>query len=88
MTHQLHPDTTYADPDLVRGYIARRGVKTFHTADPEDLTSGVSPCGLTLADLIDAGWARGLRRRGLDLCKKCAGSVDLDAQLEDESEEE
>lgn len=84
----LHPDRQYPDPDLVRGYITRRKVKTFHVADPEDLESGLSACGLTLADMIDAGWARGLRRQGLTLCRNCeTGGADLDT-VEDESEEE
>lgn len=78
-------DTQYPDADLVSGFIARRGVKTFHVADQTKPKSGLSPCGKTLAELIDAGWARGLRRQGLTLCRKCAGSVDLDAEIpEDE----
>lgn len=35
----MHQDTTYPDPDLITAYIARKGVKTFHTEalefDPE-----------------------------------------------------
>jgi hypothetical protein len=72
------PARPYADPDLVRGYLSRRGVKTFHVANPAKLESGLTVCGLTMAELIDAGWARGLRRRGLNLCKPCANVVDLD----------
>ena len=72
-------DTRYPDPDLVAGYLTRRGVKTFHVAAPG--ASGKTSCGLTLADLIEAGWARGLRRRGLNLCAKCGQAVDLDAPL-------
>lgn len=78
-------DTAYPDPDLVTGYLARRGVQTFHTAKPG--TSGETGCGLTLADLIAAGWARQLRRRGLHHCLKCAKVVDLDAPLETEGDE-
>lgn len=73
-----NPDTSYPHADLVRGYIARRGVKTFHVADQDDPTSGDSVCGLNLAELIDAGWARGLRRQGLDLCRHCAEGHNLD----------
>lgn len=79
-----HPDRQYADPDLVSGFIARRNVKTFHVADPDNLESGLTACGLTIADLIDAGWARGLRRHGLSLCGNCANGVDLDAPQEEE----
>lgn len=87
-----HPDRQYADPDLVKGFITRRRVKTFHVADPENLESGLSACGRNLAEMIEAGWARGLRRQGVDLCKSCAsGGVNLDPdedEPEDESEEE
>lgn len=80
-----HPDRQYSDPDLVKGFISRRGVKTFHVADPENLESGLSACGLTLADLIEAGWARGLRRQDLSLCRNCAtGGADLDTPEEDQ----
>lgn len=75
-----HPDRQYPDPDLVKGFLSRRGVKTFHVADPDNLESGLSVCGLTLADMIDAGWARGLRRQGLDLCGNCAHGVNLDGE--------
>jgi hypothetical protein len=79
-----HPDRQYPDPDLVKGFIVRRKVKTFHVADPDNLESGLTACGLTLADMIEAGWARGLRRRGLSLCQNCAAGVDLDASQEEE----
>lgn len=68
---------TQTQPDLQTGYIARRKVKTFHVADLENPESGESVCGLTLADLINAGWARGLLRRGLELCRTCESGVDL-----------
>lgn len=77
----MHPDASpYPHPDLVRGYIARRRVKTFHVAGTEDPTN--TACGLDLDTLTDAGWARGLRRQGLTLCANCARTVDLDAELE------
>lgn len=75
-------DHDYADTDLVIGYLTRRGVKTFHVRKPS--TEGLTVCGKKIAELIEAGWARQLRRRGLDLCAKCAGTVDLDAPLEAE----
>jgi hypothetical protein len=64
--------------------MTRRGVQTFHVAAPG--ATGKTPCGLTLADLIEGGWARGLRRRGLTLHDKCAKAVDLDAALPELSE--
>lgn len=79
-------DHAYPHPDLVAGYITRRGVKTFHVRKPG--TEGVTVCGRNLAELIDGGWARQLRRRGLDLCSKCAGLVDLDAPLETDEDAE
>lgn len=82
-----HPDRQYQDPDLVKGYISRRGVKSFHVADPDNLESGLSACGRTLADMIEAGWARGLRRRGLNLCGNC-GSAGASLETTDEEGEE
>lgn len=83
MTEPL--DRQYPDPDLVRGYVSPKPkpVKTFHVAaeNPAETL-----CGLPLGDfvevtaelekgkrkpLVDAGWARGLLRQGLDLCDKC-----------------
>lgn len=105
----MHPDTQYPDPDLIKGHITRKGVKTFHTEaleadlEPELLElgggwfgiadgtkhqgearahnaavlssitgTGRSWCDRDLDDLTDAGWARGLRRRGLSEHTECA----------------
>lgn len=75
-------DHDYPDHDLMVGYLTRRGVKSFHLRKPG--TSGLTVCGKKLAEMIDGGWARQLRRRGLEECRQCAGQVDLDAPLEEE----
>lgn len=79
------PDHHYPDPDLVRAYIARRGVATFHVrAHPGD---DVTACGRPTAELVEAGWARGLRRQGLNLCSACGRTVDLDEEASERPEE-
>jgi hypothetical protein len=72
----------YPFPDLVKGYIAKRRSKTFHVPSPD--SSGTCPCGRNLAELIEAGWARGLLRQGLTLCKVAAGAHVLDPTTEEE----
>lgn len=105
-----HTDTQYPDPDLIKGYVTRKGVKTFHTeaiefdAEPEVLElgggwfgigdgskhqgeakahnaavlasiagTGQTACGEhELTELKAGGWARGLRRRGLEEHTACA----------------
>jgi len=44
-----HPDTHYPEPDLINGYITRKGVKTFHT---EGITFDTEPELLELG----GGW--------------------------------
>lgn len=104
----MHTDSQYPDPDLITGYIARKGVKSFHTEalsleeEPEVLElgggwfaigdgskhqgeakahnaavllsvtgTGRSWCDLELEELTEAGWARGLRRQGLEEHSEC-----------------
>jgi hypothetical protein len=94
----MHPDTTYLDHDLVKAYIARKGVKYAHTEalevvdelDAEAIVgTGSTWCGLELTNLKPAGWLRGLERRGLSECAKCATRRDaftFDESLEDAPE--
>ncbi len=81
----MDQNAAYPDPDLVKGYIARRGAKTFHV--PRLDGSGECPCGRNLAELIEAGWARGLLRQGLTLCKVAAGAAILDPPETPEDDE-
>lgn len=86
---ETDPDRQYHHADLVRGYIARRGVQTFHVRPPASLGSAddETACGLDLDTLVGAGWARGLLRQGLRLCANCARVVDLDPQTDEDAPE-
>lgn len=69
-------DHQYPDPDLVAGYVKPgkpKPAKEFHAAEAAE-NPAETFCGRPLADLIHAGWARGLLRQGLQLCKTCAAA--------------